>query len=87
MGVKQGKKMDPNIDCGVKYFIISIVLSIDNFNDFHSDLNSHRAMSCYEWELKARKQFYMKLLERCLSQQQVRIIVRSIAWRNVNYNL
>ena len=53
---------------------------------FHSDLNSHRAMS-YEWELKARKQFHMKLLERYFSQQQVRIIVRSVAWRTVNYNL
>ena len=68
----------------LKYFTIKIVLTI--LMIFHSDLNSHRAMS-YEWELKARKQFHMKLLERYFSQQQVRIIVRSVAWRTGNYNL
>ena len=38
--------MDPNIDCGVKIFYnLNCIVSIDNFNDFHSDLNSHRAMN------------------------------------------
>ena len=53
--------MDPNIDCAVKIFYN--LNCIDNFNDFHSDHNSHRAMN-YEWEPRTRKQFYMNSWKR-----------------------